>query len=72
MAAATAVQKHGREELPHVQIRRGSQEDLPYFQGKEQRLHFAGAACEEILHVQGKRNPSEKVGAKTETTITDN
>ena len=53
MAAATAVQKHGREELPHVQIRRGSQEDLPYFQGKEQRLHFAGAAV--------KRYPLSKV-----------
>ena len=57
MADATGAQTHGRdellhvqieggsqEELPHVQIRRGSQEDLPYFQGKEQRLHFAGAA----------------------------
>jgi len=29
------VQKHGREELPHVQIRRGNQEELPYSQGKE-------------------------------------
>ena len=44
MAAATAVQKHGGEELPHVQIRRGSPEELPYFQGKEQRLYFAGTA----------------------------
>ena len=31
-------------------------------QGKEQRLHFAGAAVEEIPHVQGKRNPSKTVG----------
>ena len=44
MTAAMAVQKHGGEELPHVQIRRGNQEELPYSQGKEQRLHFAGAA----------------------------
>ena len=35
-------------------------------QGKEQRLHFAGAAVkgggEEIPHAQGKRNPSKMVG----------
>ena len=53
------VQECGREELPHVQ-------------GQGWWLHFAGAACEELLHVQGKRNPSEKVGTETETTITDN
>ena len=53
MAAATAAQKHGGEELPHVPIRRGSPEELPYFQGKEQRLHFAGAAV--------KRYPTSKV-----------
>ena len=44
MGVATAAQKRSREELPHVPIRRGSPEELPYFQGKEQRLHFAGAA----------------------------
>ena len=44
MTAAMAVQKRGGEELPHVQIRGGSQEELPYFKGKEQWLRFAGAA----------------------------
>ena len=53
VAAATAVQKHGGEELPHVQIRRGNQEELPYFQGKEQQLYFAGAAV--------KRYPTSNV-----------
>jgi len=53
MAAAMAVQKRCREELPHVQIRGSSRVELPYFQGKEQRLHFAGAAV--------KRYPTSKV-----------
>ena len=44
MAAAMAVQKPGEEELPHVQIRGSSREELPYFQGMEQWLHFVGAA----------------------------
>ena len=37
-------------------VRRG---DL--VKGKEQRLHFAGAAVKRP-HVQGKRNPSKMVG----------
>ena len=53
MVDATGAQTHGRDELLHVQIRGGSQEELPYFQGKEQRLHFAGAAM--------KRYPTYKV-----------
>ena len=53
MVDATGAQTHGRDELLHVQIRGGSQEELPYFQGKEQRLHFAGAAV--------KRYPMSKV-----------
>ena len=53
MVAAMAAQKHGGEELPHVQIRGSSWEELPYFQGKEQWLHFAGAAM--------KRYPTLKV-----------
>ena len=44
MAAATAAQKCGREELSNIQIRGGSQEELPYFKGKEQWLRFPGAA----------------------------
>ena len=52
MVDATGAQTHGRDELLHVQIRGGSQEELPYFQGKEQRLHFAGAAV--------KRSPTPR------------
>ena len=53
MAAAMAVQKRLREELPHIQIRGCSREELPYFQGKEQRGRFTGAAM--------KRYPMLKV-----------
>ena len=44
MAAAMAAQKCGGKELPHVQIRGSSLEELPYFQDKDQQLYFAGAA----------------------------
>ena len=78
MVAATSVLKRGGEELPHIQIRDSSQEELPYYQGKEQRLCFAGAAV--------KRYPTSKVretqvsrcckrapeGRHTETIITEN
>ena len=53
MADARGAQTHGRDELPHVQIRGGHQEELPYFQGKEKQLCFAGAAV--------KRHPMSKV-----------
>ena len=53
MAAAMAMQKPGEEELPHVQIRASSREELPYIQGMVQWLHFAGAAM--------KRYPTSKV-----------
>ena len=49
-------------------VRRGGSEEIPLVQGKEQWLCFAGVAvlcwsnCEEIAHVQGKRNPSKMVG----------
>ena len=42
-------------------VRRGGSEEIPLVQGKEQRLHFAGAAMK-IPHIQGKRNPSKTVG----------
>ena len=52
-----------------MKVRKGSGEEIPRIQGKEQGLHFArvGAALcwssrEEIPHVQGKRNPSMTVG----------
>ena len=34
----------GLEELLHIQVRRGGPEEVPLVQGKEQLLHFAGAA----------------------------
>ena len=36
--------QEGQEELLHVQVRRGGGEEIPLVQGKEQQLHFAGAA----------------------------
>ena len=81
----------GQEEQPHVQgvvaersystfkVRRGGSEEIPLVQGKEQWLHFAGAAM--------KRYPTSKVretqvtrrcckraseGRHTETIITEN
>ena len=51
-AVAARVQE-GREELLHVQGSRGGNEEIPLIQGKEQRLHFAGAAV--------KRYPTSKV-----------
>ena len=42
-------------------VRRDSGEEIPLVQGKEQWLHFAGAAMK-IPHVQGKRNPNKMVG----------
>ena len=52
-----------------LKVRKGSGEEIPFVQGKEQQLCFAGAAVrdtphprEEIPHTQGKRNPSKMVG----------
>ena len=53
MAAATGAQMGSGEELPHMHIKSGSREELSYFQGKEQRLYFAGAVL--------KRSPTSKV-----------
>ena len=41
-------------------VRRGSCEEIPLIQGKEQWMRFAGAAMKRYL--QGKRNPSKRVG----------
>ena len=58
---------HGRRRAKRsyystFEVRRGGREEIPLVQGKEQQLRFAGAACEETPHVQGKRNPSKTVG----------
>ena len=51
--AVAAWAQEGLEELFHVKVRRGGGEEIPLVQGKEQRLHFAGAAV--------KRYPMPKV-----------
>ena len=42
--AVTARAQEGLEELSHVQGKEGQGEEIPLVQGKEQWLHFAGAA----------------------------
>ena len=42
MVAAQA--QEGLEELSHVEGQNGSSKEIPLVQGKEQQLHFAGAA----------------------------
>ena len=51
--AVAARAPEGLEELFYIQARRGSNEEIPLIQGKEQRLCFAGAAV--------KRYPTPKV-----------
>ena len=36
--------QEGLEELSHIEGQEGWREEIPLIQGKEQRLHFAGAA----------------------------
>ena len=43
-------------------VRRGSHDEIPLAQGKEQGLRFAGAAVKRYPTIQGKRNPSKMVG----------
>ena len=51
--AVAARAQEGREALSHVEGQKGSGEEIPLIQGKEQWLHFAGAAV--------KRYPKPKV-----------
>ena len=44
-----------------MKVRKGGSEEIPLVQGKEQWLHFAGAAVKRYPHTQGKRNPSKMV-----------
>ena len=44
-----------------LKVRKGGGEEIPLVQGKEQRLHFAGAAVKRP-HAQGKRDPNKTVG----------
>ena len=42
--AVAALAQEGLEELSHIEGQEGWREEIPLIQGKEQRLHFAGAA----------------------------
>ena len=47
---AVAVQaQEGLEELSHVEVRKGGGEEIPFIQGKEQWLHFAGPVTMAII-----------------------
>ena len=46
--------QEGLEEHSTLKVRKGSSEEIPLIQGKEQRLRFAGAAM--------KRYPTSKEG----------
>ena len=48
-----ALVQEGLEELPTLKVRKGSGEEIPLVQGKEQWLRFAGVAV--------KRYPTPKV-----------
>ena len=45
----------GREELLHVQGQRGSHEEIPLLQGKEQQLCFAGAAVKRYSTLKARK-----------------
>ena len=51
--AVAARAQEGLEECPTLKVRKGRGEEIPLIQGKEQWLHFAGAAV--------KRYPTPKV-----------
>ena len=62
-----------------VKVRRGSLEDIPLIQGKEQWLHFAGAAVKRYptskareTQVDGRCCKRASEGRYTETIITEN
>ena len=54
--------QEGLEELPTLKVRKGSGEEIPFVQGKEQWLCFAGAAV--------KSYPTPKLGEMSITSDT--
>ena len=52
-AAVAAGAQEGLENYSTFKVRRGSSEEIPLVQGKEQQLHFAGGAV--------RRYPTSKV-----------
>ena len=57
---------HGRRRAERnystFKVRRGSPEEIPLIQGKEQQLCFAGAAVKRHPTSKVKKNPSKTVG----------
>ena len=53
--------RRAERSYPTLKVRKGGGEEIPFVQGKEQQLRFAGAAVKRY-HVQGKRNPRKMVG----------
>ena len=47
--AVAAREQEGLEELFHIKVRRGGDEEIPPRPSKEQRLRFAGAALKRFL-----------------------
>ena len=58
---AVARAQEGQEELLHVQGQEGQREEIPLIQGKRPVPALCWSGCEEIPHVQGRRNPSKTV-----------
>ena len=56
--------RHRRAERTYFtfKVRRGGREEIPLVQGKEQRLHFAGAAVKRYPTSKVKKTPSKMVG----------
>ena len=59
-----------------MKVRKGSGEEIPLIQGKEQQLHFAGAAVERyptptVRETQVRRQVLQE-DRNTETMITEN
>ena len=47
--------RRAKKSYSTFKVRRGGHEEIPLVQGKEQRLHFAGAVVKRYPHVQGKK-----------------
>ena len=73
---------HGRRgayrSYPTLKVRKGGGEEIPLLQGKEQLLHFAGAAKKRDLTYKVRETQvrwqalRKGIRGQTETTITDN
>ena len=46
-----------------MKVRKGGGEEIPFVQGKKQRLYFAGAGVKRYLMPKVRETPSKMVGA---------